>query len=98
MKIERVWGDSWGDSWGELESDSWAEEGIGLAPVSSVAPAVVDFVVQPYDWYWPSSTVQFRNTLMARSVVNMESLRAAKREKAELKEMIELYAQWKKAA
>ena len=97
MKIERVWGDAWGDSWGELASDPWVEEGIGLAPVSSVAPPAVDFVVQPYDWY-SRHTLKFRNTLMARSVVNMEAARAARQEKTELKEMIELYAQWKKAA
>jgi len=67
------------------------EAGIGLAP-----PAPVDFVIQPRPW--THEVAQFRDTLQARNVVGMAVARAARREREELREMVELYGAWRRAA
>jgi hypothetical protein len=82
--MNHAWGDSWGDAWGDSWGIGLAEEsGIGLAPVAKP----VDFV---YSEGW--STVP-----QNRKVVNLQIRRTAKHE-SELREMVELYSRWKKAA
>ncbi len=60
-----------------------AEEGIGL---STPRPAPVDVVLNSGWSYRP------------RNVIDFSQWRVAKKEKSELREMMELYALWKKAA
>lgn len=86
----RTWGDSWDEAWGDSFGIGLAEVGIGLAP----ATAPVDFVFSGGSWSGLS---------LNRNVVNLrdylETKRAAMiREKKELREMIELYALWRRAA
>ena len=68
------------------------EAGIGLAP-----PAAVDFVIAPRQFAHEHAQFRydFRDVLRSRNVVN---IKAARREKAELREMTELYALWRRAA
>lgn len=81
------------DAWkaGSWRNPDWGgiglvEEGIGLARVGPV-----DFVLQPREW----SRDLYRDRLQ---LIGMEKQREAKRERAELREMMALYGSWRKAA
>lgn len=65
------------------------EEGIGLAP----KPPPVDFVYSADGWY-----SDFGSHTRTQKLVFLEKLRASRQEKKELREMIDLYTRWKKAA
>ena len=71
--------------------------GIGLAVKPGIGLATpVDFV---HDGGWVPAIAQLRRLPPGvEKVVNIEPWRRAKQESAELKEMIELYALWKRAA
>ena len=91
------WGDSFGDAWGDSFGIGLSEEESPSVDLLVTArPPNVDFILQPRQW--SHEHLRFRDTLHARSVVNMAGLRAAKRERAELKEMIGLYQNWRRAA
>lgn len=82
--MSSAWGSSWGVSWG----DSWG--GIGLAEEAGIGLAVtppVDFVIQP------------RSIANYRQVIDIRAYRPAPRiDRSELKEMMQMYALWKRAA
>lgn len=78
------------DAWAD---DSWVPEswGIGLAEEPGIGLAAprgpVDIVISR-DWY-PQSRPK---------VVNFEARKAVKQETDELREMLEIYSRWRKAA
>lgn len=88
----RTWDQSWDEAWGDSFGIGLAAApGIGLASLSPV-----DFV---HDGGWtPRIPAQRRPLPDVRKIIPIEPWRAARRESAELKEMIELYALWKRAA
>ena len=79
------WGTSWGDSWGIGLA---AEAGIGLAEIER--PPTIDFIIQ-------GRTIS-SNIPSYRNIINLAIRRGARDEDSELKEMMQLYSLWRKAA
>ena len=92
--------DSWGGSWGTTSAwaDSWGigleeevDAGIGLSTSSfPVRRPPVDFVISNG---WISSNIP-----AYRNVIDLEARRAVRSDTSELREMMQLYSLWKKAA
>ena len=78
------WGTSWGDSWGIGLA---VEEGIALA---ALRPPNVDFIIQGR-YITP-------NIPATQKVINLGIRRAERDENKELREMMQIYSLWRKAA